>query len=69
MKKFVLGIVWQVLGFLGAVITLCSASVSADTDHILNALDYSGLLIPTAVCVLLFLLGLLVCATSDLNHE
>ena len=64
-KKMILGIVWQLMGFLGSIAILCSAT--------LHQWDYNGItgvlgsllgldfIIPFIVCITLFICGLIVC--------
>lgn len=61
----ILGIAWQLMGFLGSIAILCSAT--------LHQWDYNGitgisgsllgldLIIPFIVCITLFICGLVVC--------
>lgn len=68
MKKLILGIAWQIMGFLGAIIILCSAA-----PHQWNYGGYNGitgiigvllgleLMIPFIVCVALFIIGGVFC--------
>lgn len=67
-RKLILGITWQALGFLGAVIILCFAA-SHQWDYngitgILGSLLGLQLLLPLIACLLLFILGLLLCLKS-----
>ena len=65
MNKMILGVVWQILGFLGASIIVCSAAPHRwDYDGItglLGSLLGLHLVIPLAVCIVLFAAGALLC--------
>lgn len=66
MKKFILGIVWQMMGFLGAVVVICTAALNGPWDYngitgLLGALLGTRLIWPLSVCILLFLLGIFLC--------
>lgn len=61
MKKLIFGIAWQVLGFLGAIIILCSAAPH-EWDYmgitgILGNLLGLELILPFIVCIALFVIG------------
>ena len=64
-KKMILGIVWQLMGFLGSIAILCSATLHQwDYDGItgvLGSLLGLDLIIPFIVCITLFICGLVVC--------
>ncbi|MCM1498399.1 MAG: hypothetical protein NC124_08020 [Clostridium sp.] len=65
MKKMILGIAWQVMGFLGAIIILCSAAPH-DWDYhgitgIIGNILGLGLMLPFLVCVVLIVAGLVLC--------
>ena len=64
MKKMILGIAWQLMGFLGSIAILCSATLH-QCDYngitgILGSLLGLDLIIPFIVCITLFLCGLVV---------
>ena len=68
MKKMILGIVWQLMGFLGSIIILCSAA-PCQWDYngitgILGSLLGLDLLLPLIICIVLFICGALVCFKS-----
>ena len=66
MKKMILGIVWQLMGFLGSIIILCSVAPH-ELDYyngitgILGSLLGVGLIIPLIVCIIFFICGVVVC--------
>lgn len=72
MKKMILGIVWQLSGFFGAVIILCTASLKEwdyyGIEGTLGALLGTKLMIPLVICVLLFIAGL-VMSLSDIKKN
>ena len=61
----ILGIVWQLMGFLGSIAILCSASIHqmnySGITGILGSLLGLDLIIPFIVCITLFICGLVVC--------
>ena len=65
MKKMILGIVWQLMGFLGSIAILCSATLHQCNYNgitgILGSLLGLDLIIPFIVCITLFICGLVVC--------
>lgn len=65
MKKMILGIVWQLMGFLGSIAILCSATLHQwdynGITGILGSLLGLDLIIPFIVCITLFICGLVVC--------
>lgn len=65
MKKMILGIAWQLMGFLGSIDILCSASIHQMNYNgitgILGSLLGLDLIIPFIVCITLFICGLVVC--------
>ncbi len=72
MKKVILGVAWQVIGFLGAVMILCSAA-SHDWDYhgitgIIGDILGLDLMIPFLICVALFVAGLVLCF-KNFNEE
>lgn len=68
MKKMILGIVWQLMGFLGAIIILCSAAPHQwdynGITGILGSLLGLELILPLFVCIILFICGVVVCFKS-----
>lgn len=65
MKKLILGLVWQSLGFLGAIIILCFAAphqwdYNGITGIVGNLLGLD-LMIPFIVCIVMFVLGSILC--------
>ena len=65
MKKMLLGCVWQVLGFLGAILLLCSAAPHRwsynGIEGLLGSLLGLDLLLPLIICIALFVLGAVIC--------
>lgn len=65
MKKMILGIVWQILGFFGAIIILCSAAPHQWSYNgitgLLGSLLGLDLLIPLILCIILFVVGVIFC--------
>lgn len=65
MKKMILGIVWQLMGFLGSIAILCSATLHQCNYNgipgVLGSLLGLDLIIPFIVCITLFICGLVVC--------
>lgn len=61
----ILGIAWQLMGFLGSITILCSASIHQMNYNgitgILGSLLGLDLIIPFIVCITLFICGLVVC--------
>lgn len=64
-KKMILGIVWQLMGSLGSIAILCSATLHQwdynGITGILGSLLGLDLIIPFIVCITLFICGLVVC--------
>lgn len=64
-KKMILGIAWQLMGFLGSIAILCSATLHQwdynGITGILGSLLGLDLIIPFIVCITLFIYGLVVC--------
>ena len=60
-----LGIVWQLMGFLGSIAILCSATLHQCNYNgitgILGSLLVLDLIIPFIVCITLFICGVVVC--------
>lgn len=60
-----LGIVWQLMGFLGSIAILCSATLHQCNYNgitgILGSLLGLDLIIPFIVCITLFICGVVVC--------
>lgn len=65
MKRMILGIVWQLMGVVGAIIILCSAAPHKwdynGITGILGSLLGLDLIIPFIVCIVLFILGAVIC--------
>lgn len=65
MKKMVLGIAWQLMGFLGAIMILCSAAPHQwdynGITGILGNLLALDLILPLIVCMMVFICGAVVC--------
>lgn len=61
----ILGVVWQLMGFLGSIAILCSASIHQMNYNgitgILGSLLGLDLIIPFIVCITVFICGLVVC--------
>lgn len=61
----ILGIAWQLMGFLGSIAILCSAAVHQwdynGITGVLGGLLGLDLIIPFIVCITLFICGLVVC--------
>ena len=64
-KKMILGIAWQLMGFLGSIAILCSATLHQwdynGITGVLGSLLGLDLIIPFIVCITLFICGLVVC--------
>ncbi len=65
MKKLILGIAWQILGFLGSIIILCSAAPHPweynGITGIMASLLGLDLMLPLIVCIVLFVVGGVFC--------
>lgn len=65
MKKLIFGITWQILGFLGAILILCSAAPHQWDYHgitgIIGSLLGLELMIPLVICITLFVIGAVIC--------
>ena len=65
MKKMILGSVWQILGFIGSIMIICSAAPHRwdynGIEGILGSLLGLGLLFPLIICITLFILGAIIC--------
>lgn len=65
MKKMILGITWQLMGFLGAIIIVCSAAPNQwgydGITGILGSLLGLDLLFPLIVCIVFFVFGVIIC--------
>ena len=65
MKKMILGIVWQLMGFLGSIIILCSAAPHQwdynGITGILGSLLGLDLIIPLIICIIFFICGAVAC--------
>ena len=64
MKKMILGVVWQLMGFLGSIAILCSATLHQCNYNgitgVLGSLLGLELIIPFIICLTLFICGLVV---------
>ena len=65
MKKLIFGLVWQILGFLGAIMIVCTAA-SHQWDYngitgIVGSLLGLELMIPLVVCIVIFMVGSVFC--------
>ena len=62
MKKMILGIAWQTLGFLGAITILCTAAHLPATYNgrggTVAGLLVFDLMLPLIVCIVLFVAGI-----------
>jgi len=71
MKKLILGIAWQVMGFFGAIIILCSAAPHQwnynGITGILGSLLGLDLVLPLIVCMVLFSAGCVFCLQEIRN--
>lgn len=65
MKKMILGVVWQLMGFLGSIAILCSATLHQCNYNgitgVLGSLLGLELIIPFIICLTLLICGLVVC--------
>lgn len=65
MKKMVLGVVWQILGFIGAIAIVCTAAPHdwnyCGIEGLMGSLLGMNLLLPLVICIVLFILGAVVC--------
>ena len=65
MKKMILGIAWQVMGFVGAMMILCSAAPHRwnynGMEGLLGSLLGLDLMLPLIICMILFICGVIVC--------
>lgn len=65
MKKMILGIAWQLMGFLGSIAIFCSATLHQwdynGITGVLGSLLGLDLIIPFIACITLFICGLVVC--------
>ena len=61
----ILGVVWQLMGFLGSIAILCSATLHQCNYNgitgVLGSLLGLELIIPFIICLTLFICGLVVC--------
>ena len=62
MKKLILGISWQIMGFLGSIIILCSAALHDGNcngfTNILDNLFGLSLIVPLFICIVLLVVGM-----------
>ena len=65
MKKMIMRLVWQAIGFLGSIIILCSASFHQHDFYgitgIMGSILGLELFIPLVICIVLFILGGILC--------
>ncbi len=66
MKKLITGLAWQAMGFLGAVLLVCTATIEGPWDYngitgLPGALLGTNLVIPLLVCGVLFVVGSVYC--------
>lgn len=65
MKKLIFGLAWQIMGFLGAIIILCSVAPHQwdynDITGIVGSLLGLELMIPLVVCIGIFIIGGVFC--------
>lgn len=62
MKKLILGIAWQIMGFLGSIIIFCSAvlldgNCNEFTDILANLFGLC-LIVPLFICIVLLVIGM-----------
>ena len=61
----ILGVVWQLMGFLGSIAILCAATLHQCNYNgitgVLGSLLGLELIIPFIICLTLFICGLVVC--------
>ena len=64
MKKLILGIAWQFLGFLGALVIVCTAAPHRwnynGIEGLLGSLLGLDLLLPLIICIGLFAVGAII---------
>ena len=69
MKKMMLGLTWQVMGFLGSIIIICAAALQDETCNgftdLLDSLFGLCLIVPLIVCVILFTVGVVLCLAES----
>ena len=65
MKKMILGVVWQILGFIGAIAIVCTAAPHdwnyCGIEGLMGSLLGLHLLLPLILCIVLFVLGAFFC--------
>ena len=65
MKKMILGIVWQLMGFLCSIIILCSSGPFQWDFKVITGIlgSFLGLdlIIPLIICIIFFICGAVVC--------
>lgn len=65
MKNLIFGLAWQIMGFLGAIIILCLAAPHQwdynGITGIVGSLLGLELMIPLAVCIVIFIIGGVFC--------
>ena len=63
-EKIVLGMAWQIMGFLGTISVLCITAFSEEWDYrgytgIVGKLLGEGLMLPLIVFVIMFVVGVI----------
>lgn len=65
MKKMILSLVWQILGFLGSLVIVCTAAPHSWSYNgitgLLGSLLGLDLAIPLVICIALFVAGIALC--------
>ena len=73
LKKFILGLLYQELGFLGGILIICFAAVNPvgynSMDGILATMLATNLITPFVICVIMFFVGLVMCYKSHIRKE
>lgn len=69
MKKMMLGLTWQVMGSLGSIIIICAAALHDENcsgfADLLDSLFGLCLIVPLIVCLILFLVGMVLCIAES----
>ena len=65
MKQMILGVVWQILGFLGSLVIVCTAAPHSwnynGITGLLGSLLGLDLVMPLVICFALFVVGVALC--------
>lgn len=70
MKKLMLGILWQILGFLGSIsMWLYAVHYRWDSMGIIQTMCENKLIVPFLFSIILFVAGLLLCISEIKNNE